>query len=168
MICDPILDMTPGSKYRPFFSGSAELPKIMEIITQHASDAAFLWLLRDAAVNQPHYSLADLAKLDNRVEAHVDGLRVAGDDGWQILKKQLEEHTEPGEVFAAAVLAFESGKDDRIGEVEKFGTKSSEITRGLVSALGWLSYDKAEKFIRRFLEAEAPAVRRVGIAGAAI
>jgi uncharacterized protein (TIGR02270 family) len=141
---------------------------IPEVVTQQAEEAAFLWLLRDAAVGQPHYSLADLAKLDNRVEAHIDGLRVAGDDGWQILKKQLEEHTEPGEVFAAAVSAFESGKDDRIGEIVKFGTKSPEVSRGLVSALGWLSYEKAEKFIRRLLEAEAPAVRRVGIAASAI
>src|SRR6266478_419026 len=141
---------------------------IQTVVSQHAEEAAFLWLLRDAAVNQPHYSLADLAKLDNRVEAHIDGLRVAGDDGWEILKKQLEEHTEPGETFAAAVLALESGKDDRIAEVVKFGTKSHEVSHGLVSALGWLAYEKAEKYIRRFLEAEAPAVRRVGIAASAI
>src|SRR5439155_25562039 len=127
-----------------------------------------LWLLRDFAVNQPHYSVADLVKLDGRVEAHIDGLRVAGDEGWEILKKQVEDKTEPGEVFAAGVLAFESGKDDRIGEVMKFGTKSPEVSRGLVSAIGWLPYEKAEKFIRRFLEAEAPAVRRVGIAASAI
>src|SRR5438132_12406991 len=138
-------------------------PIIQKVVEQHAEEAAFLWLLRDAAVSQPHYSLPDLAKLDNRVEAHIDGLRIAGDDGWQILKKQLEEHTEPGEVFAAAVLAFESDKDERIAEVVKFGTKSTEVSRGLVSAIGWLPYEKAEKFIRRFLEAETPAARRLGI-----
>ena len=31
---------------------------------------AFHWLLRDAAVCAPHYSLDDLAKLDNRLDAH--------------------------------------------------------------------------------------------------
>jgi uncharacterized protein (TIGR02270 family) len=141
---------------------------IPEVVSQQAEEAAFLWLLRDAAVGQPHYTLADLAKLDNHVEAHIDGLRIAGDDGYPILKKQVEEHTEPGEVFAAAVLAFESGKDDRIAEVLKFGTTSPQISRGLVSALGWLSYDKAERFIRRLLETESPLVRRVGIAATAI
>ena len=55
---------------------------IDSIITQHAEEAAFLWLQRDAAVREPHYSLADLAELDNRVEAHIDGLRIAGDAGW--------------------------------------------------------------------------------------
>ena len=42
------------------------------IVTQHAEDTAFLWLLRDSAVNEPHYKLSDLSKLDNRLEAHID------------------------------------------------------------------------------------------------
>jgi uncharacterized protein (TIGR02270 family) len=141
---------------------------IQTVVSQHAEEAAFLWLLRDAAVGQPHYSLADLAKLDNRVDAHIDGLRVAGDDGWDILRKQLEDKPEPGEVFAAAVLAFESNKEDRVGFVIKFGTTSVEASRGLVSALGWLPYDRAEKVIQRLLAAEAPAVLRVGIAASAV
>ena len=39
---------------------------IPRILSQHAEEAAFLWLLRDAATRQPHYRLADLAKHDNR------------------------------------------------------------------------------------------------------
>jgi hypothetical protein len=50
-------------------------PIIPEIIDQHAEEAAFLWLRRDAAVHQPHYDIEDLAELDERVEAHLDGLR---------------------------------------------------------------------------------------------
>ncbi len=145
------------------------MPKIIpEIVTQQAEEAAFLWLLRDAAVGQPHYALADAAKLDGRVEAHLDGLRISGDEGYAILKKQLQDHTEAGEVFAAAVLAFESGKDDRIEEVFKLGTKSVQVSRGLVSAIGWPPYERAEKIIQRLLAAEAPALRRVGIAGSAV
>src|SRR5947209_16407082 len=115
---------------------------LAEVVSQHAEEAAFLWLLRDAAVRAPHYSLTDLAKLDGRVEAHLDGLRVAGDTGWEICKKELEKG-EPGEVFAAAVLAFESGKEDRIQEVLKLSIESTELPRGLVSDLGWLRYEQA-------------------------
>jgi len=52
-------------------------PVISSIVSQHAEEAAFLWLLRSNATGAAHYSLKDLAKLDGRVEAHLDGLRVA-------------------------------------------------------------------------------------------
>jgi hypothetical protein len=48
------------------------------IVSQHAEEAAFLWLLRSNAVRAPHYSLKDLAKLDGRVEGHLDGLNIGG------------------------------------------------------------------------------------------
>ena len=56
-------------------------PVISSIVSQHAEEAAFLWLLRSHALRAPHYALKDLAKLDGRVEAHLDGLpqdRIAG------------------------------------------------------------------------------------------
>ena len=39
---------------------------ITKIVSQHAEEAAFLWLLRSNAIRQPHYALKDLAKLDDR------------------------------------------------------------------------------------------------------
>jgi hypothetical protein len=51
---------------------------IAEIVSQHAEEAVFLWLLRSNAVGALHYALKDFAKLDGRVEAHHDGLRAAG------------------------------------------------------------------------------------------
>ena len=80
---------------------------LTEIVSQHAEEAAFLWLLRSNATRQPHYALKDLAKLDDRVEAHLDGLRVAGEGGWDLCKAALGNE-ENGEVFAASVMAFAS------------------------------------------------------------
>jgi hypothetical protein len=45
---------------------------------------------------------------------------------------------EPGEVFAASVLAFESGDSAKIEAVLEVGEKSYEVSRGLVSAFGWI------------------------------
>src|SRR6187200_2798258 len=88
------------------------------VIEQHAEEAAVLWLLRDAAVWAPHYNLSELAHLDGRVEAHIDGLRIAGEAGWEICKEALG-HEEAGEVFAAAILACESGDDKRVQMVSE-------------------------------------------------
>jgi uncharacterized protein (TIGR02270 family) len=140
---------------------------ITSTISQHADQASFLWGLRARAVVAPHYDLADLAKLDQRLEAHIDGLRIAGDEGWQLCRKELD-WKEPGEVFAAAVLAFESGAEQRIAEVLKLATASPELSRGVMSALGWLNYEQAEPCIKSLCASESPTRRRIGIAAAAI
>ena len=140
---------------------------ITNILSQHVEESSFLWLLRDNAINAPHYSLKDLAKLDGRVEAHIDGLRVAGDEGWDICKEELSWE-EPGEVFTASLIAFESGKEERIDEVLKTGLQNWELGRGIVSALGWLPYSVAKKYIDKFLADPLPVLRQVGIAASAI
>ncbi len=136
-------------------------------MSQHAEGASFLWILRNRAVTAPHYSLADLAKLDQRLEAHLDGLRVAGEAGWEICKEALSTE-EPGEVFAAAALAFESGNKDRLNTVFKAGAVSPELARALVSALGWLTFQQAEPHIKQLLTSPSSALRFVGIAASAI
>jgi len=74
---------------------------ITDIVSQYADEAAFLWLLHSNAIYQPHYGLKDLARLDERAEAHLDGLRVAGEPGWELCKAALEDGG-AGEVFAAS------------------------------------------------------------------
>src|SRR4030067_2119036 len=112
---------------------------IPDIIPQHAEETAFLWLLRERAVYAPHNTLKDLVKLDDRVEAHLDGLRIAGDAGWEICKGALEGK-EAGELFAASVLAFEGADETRNQTVLEAGSADPELSQGVVSALGWLSY----------------------------
>jgi len=140
---------------------------VEHVICQHAEEAAFLWGLRDVAIHRPHYNLRDLAKLDERVEAHIDGLRVAGEDGWKLCRKELGWEEE-GEVFAAALLAFEAGEEGRVGEVLEVGTKTPQLSRGLISSLGWISWPRAEVQIKKLAVSKSAVLRRVGVAAAAV
>jgi uncharacterized protein (TIGR02270 family) len=140
---------------------------ITEIVSQHAEEAAFLWLLRSNAIRQPHYALKDLAKLDGRVEAHLDGLRVAGEPGWELCKANLGNE-EPGEVFAASVMAFESSIELRIQAVLDTVTQKPELLHGMVSALGWLSFEQASPHIQRLLGSEVHLHRQIGLAACAV
>jgi uncharacterized protein (TIGR02270 family) len=140
---------------------------IASVLSQHAEEAAFQWLLRDSSVCAPHYSMQDLAKLDGMVEAHIDGLRIAGDAGWQICLDELAWE-EPGEVFAGGVLAFESGIAERIDRVLQVASESLELARGAVSALGWLAHEQARLHIESLVASNEPILRRIGIAASAI
>ncbi len=139
------------------------LKVIPEIVSQHAEEAAFLWGQRANAVHAPHYLLNDLIRLDGRVEAHLDGLRVNGDPAWELIKAV----DGPGAVFAAAVLALESGKDERIGFVLEKGAATPAASRGLTSALGWLPYDRVKEHVIKLATSDRFPLRRVGIAAAA-
>ncbi|MDH4079541.1 MAG: TIGR02270 family protein [Nitrospira sp.] len=140
---------------------------IEDIVSQHAEEAAFLWLLRSHAIRQPHYALKDLAKLDDRVEAHLDGLRVAGEPGWELCKAALGNE-EAGEVFAASVMAFESGIEARIQAVLNVVTAKPELIDGMVSALGWVTREQASPHLQRFLSSHVHLHRQIGLAGCAV
>ncbi len=142
------------------------MPIIESIVSQHAEEAAFLWLLRDAAVSAPHYSLTDLAELDSRVEAHIDGLRIAGDEGWSCCAEGLQQE-ESGEVFAATVIALEGEDPRRIEQVCAAVEAAPETARGFVSAVGWTAPDKLRGKVAGLLEAGSPLWRRIGIAACA-
>jgi uncharacterized protein (TIGR02270 family) len=139
------------------------MPIIESIIAQHAEEAAFLWLLRDAACHEPHYRLKDLAKLDDRVEAHIDGLRIAGDEGRSVCE-EVWALKDAGEIFAASELAFESSDHSWISKVLEAAASAPELSRGAVSALGWLLYDQASAQIGPLLGSGDANLCRIGLA----
>lgn len=147
------------------------MPPISVILDQHVEEAALLWLRRDRAVNEPHFDLHDLAALDDQLDAHLDGLRVAETDrcgaAWDVCVRELNRG-EDGEVFPAAVLAFECGNETRIQTVLDVASKSAELSRPAISALGWLPHDQAAEHIDRLLAADTPSLRRIGIAASVI
>lgn len=147
---------------------SAASNTIIEIIVdQHFEEASFLWSQRDAAVTAPNYLLEDLADLDERVEAHIDGLRVAGDYGWALCEAALDAD-EPGTIFTGSIIAFESGDKDRIDQVIGVGSKSRAAFRGMVSGLGWLDDRQFNSIIGGLVRANSASYRSLGIAACGI
>jgi uncharacterized protein (TIGR02270 family) len=135
-----------------------------DVVSQHAEDAAFLWCSRDRAVRAPHYYLKDLARLDERVEANIDGLRVAGPVGWDLASEALKQEG-PGELFAAAVLAFETRERKRLDKVFEALGKNPSLGRAAISALGWMRFEDAKPVLDEIVRSTRPDLRRIAIAG---
>ena len=164
----PSLDVPfSNGQSRAYYFGEIMSQVIEHIISQYAEEASFLWLYRDQALDQPHYELKELAGLDNRVEAHIDGLRIAGDAGWDMCRNELHWN-EAGEIFASSVLALESGMDERYDLVLEAASQELELTRGFISAIGWLQPEQAKPYAEKLIRAESAMHRRMGIAGAAV
>lgn len=83
-------------------------PILPNIIRQHAEQAAFLWTVYDRALLYPDENpeMDDLRinRLLERLEAHLDGLRVAGVEGLAMAEERLKEYPEAGELFVVRML----------------------------------------------------------------
>ncbi len=139
------------------------------ILDQHAEDAAINWIRRDEAVDAPHFSRVYLARLDELLEAHVDGLRIAGDFGWEHAKEQWDLNGEAGEMFSIALLAFDQADNDKIEEVLGYLKGNLEdLYRPVISALGWLPLAKVEGILNAMLGSSRPTARLVGLGGCSV
>ncbi len=141
-------------------------PILTPIVAEHAEEAGFLWLQRASAVHAPNYSPVQFADLDERLEAHIDGLRVAGDGGRRIAG-ELAEGGEPEHVFASAVLAIEA-TDDTFADLLARSEEVPEATPGLISALGWVEPTFLSGRVKSLLDAESPFQQMLGVAACAM
>lgn len=83
-------------------------PVLSHIIRQHAEQAAFLWTVYDRHLLNPDENEEmdedRLARLVERLEAHLDGLRLAGAEGVKIAEDLFADYPEAGELFVLRML----------------------------------------------------------------
>ena len=83
-------------------------PVLPEMLRQHAEQAAFLWAVYDHALlnpdDNPDMDAERIARLLERLEAHIDGLRVAGSEGLKVAEERYIEYPEAGELFVVRML----------------------------------------------------------------
>jgi uncharacterized protein (TIGR02270 family) len=137
---------------------------VHEVVADHAEMASFLWELREMAVRSHHYTLADLAELEERVEAHLDGLRIAGEPGWELTLAALSTK-DPGAFFAAAIAAVEARDYPGFAAVLDATEEADEPAAGVAGALAWASPADAFAIVAPMLSgAQPPALRRLALA----
>ena len=137
------------------------------IFEQFSSDAAFLWLLRSVALNQPNYNQADLTELEQRIDAQLDGLMTAPEDAWPICEDALELQ-QAGEVFTASVLAFRSLDVNKIQRAVEAGIASPQTFKGIASALAWLPGRLVHSWIKKFLTSKDLNHKHLAIAACSL
>jgi uncharacterized protein (TIGR02270 family) len=138
-----------------------------DLVSQYADNTAFLWSRRDRATHAANTNLSDLAEIDERLAAHIEGLHVSGISGWHHCEKALESQ-EPGETFAAAVLALETCDSKRMEKVLASVERAPETMSGLTSALGWVDPAALKATVSSLLRSQSPLQRRVALAACAM
>ena len=109
---------------------------VQPVVQQHAEDASILYSTRSVLLRAPHVKLLHLRRTDDRLDAHLDGLAVAGDDANQTCEALLERMWNPavrvhgGLADLWAPYDFHQG-----GRFSHCGVDSFSLVRG---PNGWL------------------------------
>lgn len=140
---------------------------VTDIVERHASEAAFSWQRRDVAVRACHHDLDSISDLDDAIEAHIDGLRLAGDAGWGICRDEVKGG-DGGALFVATVLAAGRADLEGLAMVLDAGGGSPLLSRGIASGLGWATRQQVEALLPGFLAEGGPEpLQWLGIAACA-
>jgi uncharacterized protein (TIGR02270 family) len=148
-------------------AGSFARPVVPAVVAQHVEDAAVLRNTRSVLVRAPHVELKRLARLDERLNAHLDGALVAGDEGIRVAQAALESPG-AGQLFVAAVLAIERRDEAQIGKLLALAEAlPDEGPRALASAFGWVAAQSLRGLTAPLLQSAQPLRRWLGIAACA-
>lgn len=137
------------------------------VVARHAEDAAFFWSRREAMLGRSVCTAAEFVRLDERVDANLDGLWIAGPCGWDAAWEQMTTWGAPDELFVAAFLAFATAEPRRTRAV--FDALAGDAARvdAAVAALGWHDRATIEPLLCRWATASEPLLRALAIGGLA-
>ncbi len=139
---------------------------VLAVVSQHLEDAASLRSTRSILVRAPHVELHRLARTDERLLAHLDGLAIAGDDGFRMSQASLEVPG-VGQIFVNAVLSIERRDGAQLERLLSLVDVVPDASRALASAFGWVEPSHLVGLTAPLLGAPQPVQRWLGLAACA-
>lgn len=142
-------------------------PILPGVVAQHVDDAAVLRVHRTALVRAPLTGLHALARADERLAAHLDGVALAGAAGTDMSRAALQR-AGVGELFVAAVGAIEHKDARQLDRLHSMIDVVPGARRALASAFGWVSAASLRGLTAPLLSASSPASRWLGLTACAL
>ena len=145
--------------------GRTRATLIADILVEHLEELEYLWGQRRAALDDPGYTPRELAHLEERIEAHVQGLLVAGEGLLPLVREGLGSD-DATVVFASAypLLRLKPARRRRARPGGFLTAKEGQL-RGLTEAL---SHGPIGPILPRVAEATASAPPPVAVAAAEV
>src|SRR5262249_49062939 len=125
------------------------------VVQQHVDDAALLASTRLSLVDAPHHRLDQLARFDRRLAAHLDGLRLSGEEGRALCDAALESPS-AGVIFMIAVGSLEERDYTRLARISSLVQAVPDTQSGLLAALAWIEPSRLHGTVARLLRGRDP------------
>jgi len=132
------------------------------VLERHAEEAAELWALRSARAYAPHYDRPALDALDERVEANLDGVARAGEDGAKAAAALPLHHA--GSAFVRTAAALSARDPKRLAAVLDAVGRDKSLEPGVRGALAWLPLSTSRWAVDAMTGARSPTtLKRLGL-----
>lgn len=112
-----------------------KLAYIPELVEHHYEELQFLWGQRESALRSRQYTLPKFSALEQRIEAHVQGMLVAGVDLIHIVEEGLTSEDSSTSFAAAYSLLRLENETATLGVIQAFSAAPSKQMYGLGQAL---------------------------------
>src|SRR5690606_28957351 len=111
-------------------------PWLVDILEEHQEELLWLWPQWQAALRSDDYVPAELADLEERIEAHTDALVLADEAAVPLLEPALAG--EPAEALAAAYALLRMADPERAAPVlDALGGGEGETLWALARGIGY-------------------------------
>ncbi|TRC93296.1 hypothetical protein FJV76_11845 [Mesorhizobium sp. WSM4303] len=143
----------------------ATIATIAAIVDQHAEDAAFLWLRRRREIDGPILDETDIGRIDQRLEANLEGLMAAGKAGWEAAQARFADYAEPGELFVIGALALRWGDAKLVSSAIDAAASLGEAgISSLSAAIARTPRENLRPFVAQWLDTRDARQRCLGLA----
>ncbi|RWO45808.1 MAG: hypothetical protein EOS11_09395 [Mesorhizobium sp.] len=137
---------------------------IAAIVDQHAEDAAFLWLRRRREIDGPLLDETDIGRIDQRLDANIEGLMAAGKAGWEAAQARFADYPEPGELFVLGALALRWGDAKLVASTIDASASAGEAgLSSLSAAVARTPREKLRPFVAEWLDTGDAVQRCLGL-----
>jgi len=140
-------------------------PCIPDVVEEHFAELDFLWEQRESVLFAPDWSLEDLAELEERAEAHLDGLRLAALHGVDLARAALAGD----EVFSCAAatrVMMATGEPAHADEIVAALTDADaveEVVEGIRIGLRHCALGALSGILGELTDSDRPAVAAAAI-----
>lgn len=135
---------------------------MMDVLEEHLDEASFLWSQWERALVSCLHELSDIAELEERLLAHVDGLVIGGETAVSELLLPGLETDEPERISASALALLSLPGKRELEETLGVLDSGDEVQRaGLARALELSEREGLKAVLLKRLTAEDPALQAV-------
>jgi uncharacterized protein (TIGR02270 family) len=137
---------------------------IPAVLAQHTEELAFTWQRRERAWSAANHRTSHLHEIDSQLDAHLDGLHIAGREAIAPALQRLKRWGTDEEAFAAtAVLglcASVAVDEATRAELDSLLITHPRSVRGAAAALFWIGPARALPLLQRWWTSDQPVLWR--------